>query len=144
MVRSAFTAKRRTIFPTCVVIINIAKAVEAINPRINPNSVGKTSMRWKPMTLMMIANCTLMNKNQFVSSSLPNTFTVQSKAMLCLVKLIMGTCPVLANLQVAKYNGLCNSLHVHDVCTKHFKIDSDACGNFIPLSFNWSYTQSQM
>ena len=27
-----------------------------------------------------------------------------------------------------------DSLHVHDVCTKHFKIDSGACGNLIPLS----------
>ena len=41
---------------------------------------------------------------------------------------------VLANFQVAKYNGPQDSLHVHDVCTKHFKIDSGACGNLIPLS----------
>ena len=41
---------------------------------------------------------------------------------------------VLANLQVAKCNGSQDSLHVHDVCTKHFKIDSSACGNLIPLS----------
>ena len=40
-----------------------------------------------------------------------------------------------ADLQVAKCNGPHESLHVHDdVCTKHFKIDSGACGNLIPLS----------
>ena len=41
---------------------------------------------------------------------------------------------VLAHLQVAKCNGPCDSLHVHVVCTKCFKIDSGACGNLIPLS----------
>ena len=43
---------------------------------------------------------------------------------------------VLADLQVAKCNGPHDSLtmHVHDVCTKHFKIDSGVCGNLIPLS----------
>ena len=42
---------------------------------------------------------------------------------------------VLANLQVAKCDGPHNSLtlHVHDVCTECFKIDSGACGNLIPL-----------
>ena len=43
---------------------------------------------------------------------------------------------VLADLQVAKCNGPHDSLtmHVHDVCTKRFKIDSGARGNLIPLS----------
>ena len=41
---------------------------------------------------------------------------------------------VLADLHVSKCNGSCDSLVMHDVCTKHFKIDSGACGNFMPLS----------
>ena len=41
---------------------------------------------------------------------------------------------VLANLNVSRCNGPRDSLVMHDVCTKHFKIDSGACGNLIPLS----------
>ena len=41
---------------------------------------------------------------------------------------------VLADLQVAKCNCPCDSLTMHDVCTKCFKIDSGVCPNLIPLS----------
>ena len=41
---------------------------------------------------------------------------------------------VLADLHVSKCNGPRDSLVMHDVCTKHFKIDSGACGNLISLS----------
>ena len=41
---------------------------------------------------------------------------------------------VLADLNVSQCNGPRDSLVMHDVCTKHFKIDSGACGNLIPLS----------
>ena len=40
---------------------------------------------------------------------------------------------VLANLNVSKCNGPRDSLVMRDACTKHFKIDSGACGNLIPL-----------
>ena len=39
---------------------------------------------------------------------------------------------VLADLYVSRCNGP-KDLHVMHVCTKHFKIDSGACGNLIPL-----------
>ena len=41
---------------------------------------------------------------------------------------------VLADLNVCKCSGPRDSLVMHDVCTKHFKIDSGVCGNLIPLS----------
>ena len=41
---------------------------------------------------------------------------------------------VLADLNVSKCTGPRDSLVMHDVCSKHFKIDSGACGNLIPLS----------
>ena len=41
---------------------------------------------------------------------------------------------VLADLNVSQCNGPRDSLVIYDVCTKHFKIDSSACGNLIPLS----------
>ena len=43
---------------------------------------------------------------------------------------------VLADLHVSQCNGPKDSLVMHDtnVHTKHFKIDSSACGNLIPLS----------
>ena len=41
---------------------------------------------------------------------------------------------VLADLHVTKCNGPRDSLTMHAACTKHFKIDSGACGNLIPLS----------
>ena len=41
---------------------------------------------------------------------------------------------VLAYLNVSRCNGPRDSLVMHDVCTKHFKINSGACGNIIPLS----------
>ena len=41
---------------------------------------------------------------------------------------------VLADLNVCKCNGPRDSLVMHDVCIKCFKIDSGACGNLIPLS----------
>ena len=40
---------------------------------------------------------------------------------------------VLADLNVSQCNGPQDSLVMHDVCTKHFKIESGACGNLIPL-----------
>ena len=41
---------------------------------------------------------------------------------------------VLADLDVPKCNGPKDSLIMHATCIKHFKIDSGACGNLIPLS----------
>ena len=41
---------------------------------------------------------------------------------------------VLADLNVSRCNGPRDSLVMHDVCTKHFNIDSGAYGNLIPLS----------
>ena len=90
MAKSAFTVKR-TISQTCARVINIPRVT--IDPKGNPDSVRKTNMRWKPMTLMTTANGILMNKNLFISSSSPNTYTVQNKPMLHLMKLTMRTCP---------------------------------------------------
>ena len=41
---------------------------------------------------------------------------------------------VLADLHVFQCNGPKDSLVMPDVHTKHFKIESGACGNLIPLS----------
>ena len=75
---SAFTVKRRTISIIYVGVVNIAKVVVAI---VNPDSVNRTSMKWKPMTLMMTASGILMNRSQFTLSSQLRICIVQSKPM---------------------------------------------------------------
>ena len=135
MVRSAFTTKRRTIFPICAEVVNVAKAVEAIDLKVKTtDSVKKTNMRWKPMTLMMTASGILMNKNLCIQFTTKHLYCTKQTNVV-FDEIDNENMPrVLADLQVARCNGPHDSLHVHDVFTKCFKIDSGACGNLIPLS----------